>query len=1153
MELSNQISSVEKPSQSNDDDDPEADPDSSNKVPGADSVADVSDRSLEISLFDGQDDSAESLYVYKNVFSLLPRSVGGFRGLKTLKFFANEIEVFPSEVGDWVELECLQVKVASPALSGLALRKMAALKELELCHVPPRPSAFSILSDIAVLKSLTKLSICHFSIRYLPPEIGCLKKLEDLDLSFNKLKNLPDDIAALTALKSLRVANNKLVELPLGLSCLQRLKNLDLSNNRLTSLGSLSLDSMHTLQNLNLQYNKLLHCCQIPSWICCNLEGNGKDTANDEFISSLVEVDVVDAAIDEVDASRSCSGCRSTSSPLLSESSSSSRSSAARRMKKGWKRRDYLQQKARQERLNTSRKWRSEDRCEAMTRKKAANGNPCKEPLVESRASESQYHINEEKQSCCRLESSPLAEDELGIVRDLNGDECELAVEHDSQILLGHDEDNDRNVSDKGYYGDDCSCIVDSVCVNKEHEYDCNDEHNASSARPLKKNDEQDGESSSEVPKNMPKSKRHSDRDLDSPKPRKFRRPVDECLNFSCKYSTESFCSSNDHMPDGFYDAGRDRPFMPLRSYDQSPCPGSREVILVDRETDEELDAIALTAQVLASSLKLSRSSLEEKEQFSVDLRRASVLALFVSNCFGGCDRSNSTAMMRKAVAGSNYQKPFICTCSTGNSYNDKATSNQIDGPVESFSFIDLCEKSLRFVKQMRNSNVVPIGSVRFGVCRHRAVLMKYLCDRADPPIPCELVRGYLDFMPHAWNVILIRKGESLVRLVVDACHPTDIREETDVEYFCRYIPLTRVQVPVSTENIATSEYTFPSVSPGIEAEEAASGSVIQCKFGTKVVAAKLRTLEAYEASEQEMKKFEYSCLGEVRILNVLRNHDCIVEIYGHRLSSKWIPQADGNKGHRLLQSTIMMEYIGGGSLKNHIKRLSEGGEKHVPINTALFIARDIASALAEVHSKHIIHRDVKSENILIDLDNKRINDAPIVKLCDFDSAVPLQASLHTCCIAHLGIPPPDVCVGTPRWMAPEVLQAMHTRNRYGLEVDIWSYGCVLLEMLTLQVPYAGLLDSKIHHLLQSNQRPQLTNELEALDSSDESTMTGSDSASAAPSEAEAQKFLIDLFRECTKGNPADRPTARQIYDRLCCFISSRSAELNGSRSATTD
>ncbi|PKI48940.1 hypothetical protein CRG98_030673 [Punica granatum] len=116
------------------------------------------------------------------------------------------------------------------------------------------------------------------------------------------------------------------------------------------------------------------------------------------------------------------------------------------------------------------------------------------------------------------------------------------------------------------------------------------------------------------------------------------------------------------------------------------------------------------------------------------------------------------------------------------------------------------------------------------------------------------------------------------------------------------------------------------------------------------------------------------------------------------------------------------MEHIKGGSLKNYVESLSKSGKKHVPVGLALVIARDVASALEELHSKHIMHRDIKSENVLVDLESKKPDGTHVVKLCDFDRAVPLRASLHTCCIAHTGIPPPNVCVGTPRWMAPEVV-----------------------------------------------------------------------------------------------------------------------------------
>ncbi|KAJ4968606.1 hypothetical protein NE237_015307 [Protea cynaroides] len=1070
-------------------------------------VIDVSGNAWEVSLLDRSKDPIKGLYLYRNVFNLIPQSLGELKRLKTLKFFANEINLFPSETGNLVELECLQVKISSPSLSGLSLDKLKALKELELCKIPPRPSAFPILSEIASLTSLTRLSVCHFSIRYLPPEIGCLTKLEFLDLSFNKLKKLPNEITSLSSLKSLKVAHNKFVEMPSTLSSLQNLENLDLSYNQLTSLGSLNLAMMQTLQKLNLQYNKFVDCGQIPPWIHCNLDRNSEDTSCDEFASYSVEVDVLDASVQKDEDSPSNAGSPNALSSLLTEASSNTRCSTARRMRKGWKRRDHLQQRARQERLNNSRKCITKDHNGIMTVNMATKCTPCK-PTV--------------------LASKPLAQT-TSDVKDIDDNNIDrLSEQADSPILLTLIDE--KIGSSKVHTGENCSCLSsDPVDICKECSHE-NWVQNTSSVGSQYGIDEQEEDSSSEASKNIPKSKRHSDRDLDNPKPSKSRRPVSDPSNLSCKYSTESFCSIDDRIPDGFYDAGRDRPFMSLQSYERL-CRDSREVILVDRERDEELDAIALSAQALVSGLKQSTGLEEEREQLAIDnLRVASVLALYVSSCFGGSDRNALVERARKAVAGSNYQKPFVCTCRTGNNdHGGKSTEPILSCESD---FVDLCEKSLRSIKEARSSNIVPIGTLQFGVCRHRAVLLKYLCDRVEPPVPCELVRGYLDFMPHAWNIILVRRGDSWVRMVVDACHPTDIREETDQEFFCRYIPLSRILVPLKTDNMASSVCSFPSLSLSDKIEKAASSSLVRCKFGSIEAAAKVRS--KCVDSVKELRNFEYTCLGEVRMLRALKKHSCIVEIYGHQISSKWVPPLEGHKECRLLQSTIVMEYIEGGSLKSYIEKLSQDGQKHVPVDLALFIARDVACALAELHIKHIIHRDIKSENILIDLDKKRSDRTPIVKLCDFDRAVPLRSFLHTCCIAHVGIPAPYVCVGTPRWMAPEVLRGMHNQKKYGLEVDIWSYGCLLLELLTLQVPYAGLPESEIHQLLQMGKRPRLTDELETLRFSEEPAMSSSSTERVdAEAEANITRFLIDLFCRCTNGNPADRPTAGQLYDML--------------------
>jgi hypothetical protein len=109
------------------------------------------------------------IYIYRNTFNLVPRSIGGAGGLRSLKFFGNDVEVLPTDAsGELDGLESLQVKVSAPRVSGAPLRRMRALKELELSMVPPRPSSCSILAEVAGLKCLTKLTICHFSIRYVP-------------------------------------------------------------------------------------------------------------------------------------------------------------------------------------------------------------------------------------------------------------------------------------------------------------------------------------------------------------------------------------------------------------------------------------------------------------------------------------------------------------------------------------------------------------------------------------------------------------------------------------------------------------------------------------------------------------------------------------------------------------------------------------------------------------------------------------------------------------------------------------------------------------------------------------------------------------------------------------------------------------------------
>lgn len=125
----------------------------------------------------------------------------------------------------------------------------------------------------------------------------------------------------------------------------------------------------------------------------------------------------------------------------------------------------------------------------------------------------------------------------------------------------------------------------------------------------------------------------------------------------------------------------------------------------------------------------MNSSSSKHKDFAAENLQIASLLALFVSDHFGGSDKSAVIWSARKLVSGSNCSKPFVCTCATGIGGTPNYVDKQIADTLDDTAFSDVCEKSLQSLKERRNSILIPIGSLQFGICRHRALLMKVLFD----------------------------------------------------------------------------------------------------------------------------------------------------------------------------------------------------------------------------------------------------------------------------------------------------------------------------------------------------------------------------------------------------------------------------------------
>jgi serine/threonine protein kinase len=125
------------------------------------------------------------------------------------------------------------------------------------------------------------------------------------------------------------------------------------------------------------------------------------------------------------------------------------------------------------------------------------------------------------------------------------------------------------------------------------------------------------------------------------------------------------------------------------------------------------------------------------------------------------------------------------------------------------------------------------------------------------------------------------------------------------------------------------------------------------------------------------------------------------------------------------------MEYCGGGSVAEVCKILDRGLEE----DQIAIICREALKGLKYLHKMHKIHRDIKGGNILL-------TDNGQVKLADFGVSAKLTDTFSK----------RNTFVGTPYWMAPEVVLEEHYDGR----ADIWSLGITAIEMAEINPPNSG-------------------------------------------------------------------------------------------------
>lgn len=247
-----------------------------------------------------------------------------------------------------------------------------------------------------------------------------------------------------------------------------------------------------------------------------------------------------------------------------------------------------------------------------------------------------------------------------------------------------------------------------------------------------------------------------------------------------------------------------------------------------------------------------------------------------------------------------------------------------------------------------------------------------------------------------------------------------------------------------------------------------------QGSFGRVLFAANLETGELMAIKQIPLMEFPFGSAHErikeikeeVEILSKM-NHKNIVRYLGTQINDQYL--------------MIFMEYVAGGTISSLLQKYGKFNETLIRVYT-----QQILEGLEYLHYNKIIHRDIKGANVLVGNDG-------VCKLADFGSAKQVIGVDDRHQFKSLK--------GTTNWMAPEVMR----QEGHGRFADIWSLGCLVVEMATGKPPwhYKTNQIAVFMHVCTTDEVPQLPSELSDV----------------------SRDFILNCF----KRKPSDRPNVCKL------------------------